>query len=53
MKTTIDAAGRGGIPARRMSLVERHGLLAAEVEGEKPAPLTVDEVRSLLERARR
>lgn len=38
---------------KRMTLVERDGFLAAEVEGEAPPPLTVEEVRSLLERVRR
>ncbi len=36
-----------------MTLVEREGFLAAEVEGERGTRLTVEEVRDLLERLRR
>ncbi len=36
-----------------MTLAEREGFLAAEVEGGAPQPLTVEEVREVLERLRR
>ncbi len=36
-----------------MALVEREGFLAAEVSDDDGAPLTADQVRALLDRARR
>lgn len=50
-----EADGRIQIEAasKAVRLVERDGFLAAEVEDDDAAPLTVDEVRELLERVRR
>lgn len=39
--------------SRPVRLVERDGFLAAELEGDEGPPLTIEEVRDLVERVRR
>jgi AbrB family looped-hinge helix DNA binding protein len=55
--TELEISERDGriqveVASRSMRLIERDGFLAAEVEGDDAPPLSVEEVRAVLERVR-